>query len=69
MCYLLGDVIGRAGTNRQAVRDALAGVGTITPAFEGVTGRIVFDSAGDVPSSDVHIGVVRAGTIRLAEGG
>ncbi|HTK41773.1 MAG TPA: branched-chain amino acid ABC transporter substrate-binding protein [Gemmatimonadales bacterium] len=67
--YLLRDVIGRAGTNRQAVRDALAGVGTSTPAFEGVTGRIAFDSAGDVPSSDVHIGVVRAGTIRLAEGG
>ena len=51
------------------MRNALAGVGTATPAFEGVTGRIAFDSLGDVPGSEVHIGVVRAGTIRLAEGG
>jgi branched-chain amino acid transport system substrate-binding protein len=67
--YLLREVIARAGTDRRAVRDMLAGVGTTTPAFEGVTGRIAFDSLGDVPASDVHIGVVRAGTLRLAEGG
>lgn len=67
--YLLREVIGRAGVDREAVRNALAGVGTATPAFEGVTGRIAFDSLGDVPGSEVHIGVVRAGTIRLAEGG
>ncbi len=67
--YLLRDVIARAGTKRQAVRDALAQVGTVVPAYEGVTGRIAFDSVGDVPAGFVHIGVVRAGTLRLAEGG
>ncbi len=67
--YLLREVIGRAGIDREAVRSALAGVGTTTPAFEGVTGRLAFDSLGDVPASEVHIGVVRAGSLRLAEGG
>jgi branched-chain amino acid transport system substrate-binding protein len=67
--YLLRDVIARAGTKRQAVRDALAQVGTVSPAYEGATGRIAFDSVGDLPASVVHIGVVRAGTLRLAEGG
>jgi len=67
--FLLRDVIARAGTTRAAVRSALAVVGTTSPAFEGATGRVVFDSLGDVPGSEVHIGVVRAGAIRLAEGG
>jgi branched-chain amino acid transport system substrate-binding protein len=67
--YLLHDVIARAGTNRSAVRSALAAVGRTAPAFDGVTGRVTFDSVGDVPGSEVHIGVVRAGAIRLAEGG
>jgi ABC-type branched-subunit amino acid transport system substrate-binding protein len=51
------------------VRSALAAIGTTSPAFEGATGRVAFDSLGDVPASEVHIGVVRGGTIRLAEGG
>jgi len=67
--YLLRDVIARAGTRREAIRQAVAAVGTTAPAFEGVTGRVVFDSLGDVPASEVHIGVVRDGAIRLAEGG
>lgn len=67
--YLLREVIARAGTRRAAVRSALAAIGTTSPAFEGATGRVAFDSLGDVPASEVHIGVVRAGTIRLAEGG
>lgn len=67
--YLLRDVIARAGTRRDAVRDALSAVGRGAPAFEGVTGRVVFDSLGDVPASEVHIGVVHDGGIRLAEGG
>jgi branched-chain amino acid transport system substrate-binding protein len=65
--YLLRDVIARAGTDREAIRDALAGVGTRTPAFQGVTGRIAFDSLGDVPAAKVHIAVVRQGAMRLAE--
>lgn len=67
--YLLREVIGQVGTRRAAVRAALAQVGNGTPPFEGVTGRLAFDSLGDVPGSEVHVGVVHAGTIRLAEGG
>ena len=33
--------------------------------FEGVTGRIAFDSLGDVPTRDVHVAVVRNGALRL----
>jgi ABC-type branched-subunit amino acid transport system substrate-binding protein len=38
-------------------------VGGSRPAFEGVTGRIAFDSAGDVPDKAVVIGVVRNGRL------
>jgi branched-chain amino acid transport system substrate-binding protein len=65
--YLLRDVIARAGTDRAAVRRALAGVGSATPPFEGVTGTVAFDAAGDVPDQNVHIGVVRNGNVIVAE--
>jgi branched-chain amino acid transport system substrate-binding protein len=64
--YLLRDVIAAAGTDRQAVRRALAAVGSETPAFEGVTGVVAFDAAGDVPDQNVYIGVVRGGAIEVA---
>jgi branched-chain amino acid transport system substrate-binding protein len=66
--HLLRDVIGRVGTDRRRIRDALAQIGTATPAYEGVAGRIAFDSAGDVPSRQVYIGVIRDGAVRLANG-
>lgn len=65
--YLLRDVIARVGTDRQAVRQALAHVGTETPAFEGVTGTVRFDSAGDVPDQNVYIGLVRGGAVEVAD--
>jgi branched-chain amino acid transport system substrate-binding protein len=64
--HLLREVIVRAGTDRQAVRAALAAVGTETPAFKGVTGVVAFDAAGDVPSQNVYIGMVRDGAIEVA---
>ncbi|HEY7614199.1 MAG TPA: ABC transporter substrate-binding protein [Gemmatimonadales bacterium] len=64
--YLLRDVIARAGTDRQAVRRALAGVGSETPAFEGVTGVVAFDAVGDVPDQNVYIGRVHGGAIEVA---
>jgi branched-chain amino acid transport system substrate-binding protein len=67
--YLLRDVIARAGTGRQAVRRALAGVGSETPAFEGVTGVVAFDAAGDVPEQNVYIGQVRGGAVEVANRG
>ncbi len=65
--YLLRDVLARAGTDRRAVRDALAAVGTTAPAFEGVIGTIAFDRHGDVPNQTVVIGVVRDGQVQAVE--
>ncbi|MEO8090716.1 MAG: branched-chain amino acid ABC transporter substrate-binding protein [Gemmatimonadales bacterium] len=64
--YLLRDVIARAGTKRQAVRNELARVGSRGTAFRGVTGLVAFDSRGDVPNQAVYIGVVHNGAVRLA---
>lgn len=61
--YLLARAIERVGTERGAIRDYLARIGTSEPAFDGVTGRIAFDAQGDVPSKPVVIGVVRSGRI------
>jgi branched-chain amino acid transport system substrate-binding protein len=52
-----------AGTDRRAVRDYLARIGTDVPAYEGVTGTIGFDGRGDVPAKSVVVGVVRGGRI------
>jgi branched-chain amino acid transport system substrate-binding protein len=64
--HLLRSVIARAGTDRQAVRRALAGVGSETPAYEGVTGVVAFDAAGDVPDQNVYVGRVHDGTVEVA---
>lgn len=61
--YLLARVIAEGGASRAKVRDALARVGLTDPAFDGVVGRIAFDSAGDVPKLAVQIGVARAGIL------
>ena len=66
--YLLKDVIARVGTGRDAVRRALAGVGSVTPAFEGVTGTVSFDANGDVPNQNVYIGLVRHGVVEVVNG-
>jgi branched-chain amino acid transport system substrate-binding protein len=65
--YLLRDVIARVGTDRAAVRDELARVGSAAPPFAGVTGRVAFDSLGDVPASEVHVAVVRGGVVVQAD--
>lgn len=65
--YLLREIITRVGTNRRDIRDALAEVGTSTPAYEGLTGRIAFDENGDVPDLPVVVGVVRQGALRAVE--
>ncbi|MBA3895382.1 MAG: ABC transporter substrate-binding protein [Gemmatimonadales bacterium] len=65
--YLLRDVIARAGTGRQAVRRALAATGSEMPAFEGVTGLVAFDAAGDIANQDVYVGIVRGGAVEVTE--
>jgi ABC-type branched-subunit amino acid transport system substrate-binding protein len=49
--------------SRSGVRDYLAGVGTGTPAFEGVTGTIAFDDNGDVPGKPVVVGTAQNGAL------
>ncbi len=65
--YLLRDVIARAGTGRESIRRALAETGSTAPAFQGVTGSLAFDAAGDVPTKQVFIGVVRGGAVFAAD--
>lgn len=66
--HLLARVIEELGpgATRREIRDYLAGVGTRTPAFEGVSGTIAFDENGDVASKDVAVGIIREGEIRTA---
>jgi branched-chain amino acid transport system substrate-binding protein len=66
--YLLRDRIAQVGTDRRRVRDAIAGVGRISPVFRGVTGDIAFDENGDVPRQRVVIGRIAGGSIRAVEG-
>ena len=65
--YLLARAIGAVGPQRAHLREYLAGVGTESPAFDGVTGRIAFDQHGDVPSKAVVIGVARDGRLVSAQ--
>jgi len=46
---VVAQAIQRAGSNptSQSVRDAIAAIGTSTPAYQGVTGRIAFDANGN----------------------
>jgi len=64
--YLLKEAIERAGTDRRALRDWVAGVGISHPEFQGVSGTIKFDRNGDVVGKDVAVGVVRAGQLVTA---
>ena len=66
--YLLRNILTEVGAEREAVRRALARVGTEAPAFTGVTGRVAFDMRGDVPNQSVYIGMVQDGEVRLAGG-
>ena len=60
---LLAAGLDAVGPNRRAIRDYLASIGAQRPAFEGVTGRIAFDSSGDVRGKPLTIAVVRAGRL------
>jgi len=63
---LVAQAIGEVGTDRRAIRDYLARVGVDgsgVAAYEGVSGRIAFDSKGDVPGKEVAMGVVRGGKL------
>jgi branched-chain amino acid transport system substrate-binding protein len=66
--YMLKNVISRVGTGRKKVRDAFAEIGRTTPAYAGAMGTLAFDENGDVPSLRIYMGVVRGGSMLMAEG-
>lgn len=66
--FLLKATMNRVGTDRVALRDAVAEIGRGSPPFEGVTGEIAFDEHGDVPRQRVIIGRVESGRVRPVEG-
>ncbi len=55
---LLGAAVMAAGADRRRVRDWLAGVGTVTPPFEGVTGPIRFNVLRNAMNKPVLLGQV-----------
>ncbi len=64
---LLARVVGEVGTGRTAIRNALARIGTASAAYDGVMGRVAFDSLGDVPEIRAQIGVARNGVLVPAQ--
>lgn len=60
---IIARAIREVGIDRRAIRDYVAGIGTASPAFEGVTGTIRFDGNGDAIGKDVVIGAVREGAM------
>ncbi len=66
--YLLRGVIARAGPGREDVRRELAGIGSVSPPYEGVTGTVAFDASGDVPNQNVYIGLVQHGAVSVVNG-
>ncbi|MBI4419769.1 MAG: amino acid ABC transporter substrate-binding protein [Gemmatimonadetes bacterium] len=65
--HLLARATDAVGPSRRRLLTYLAGVGTASPAFDGVTGRVAFDSLGDVPTKAVMLGVVRGGHLVMAQ--
>lgn len=65
--HLLARGFAEGALSRPAVREYLAGVGTSSPAFEGVTGTIAFDDNGDVPGKTVVVGMARGGSLVSAQ--
>jgi branched-chain amino acid transport system substrate-binding protein len=57
--YILARAIGEVGPDRHAIVEYLEGLGTSSAPYDGVTGRIIFDSAGDAKDKSVAIGVIR----------
>jgi branched-chain amino acid transport system substrate-binding protein len=66
--YLLAAALRQAGTDRQALRDYVARIGSAGgPApHAGVSGPIAFDENGDVKGKPVMVGVVRRGQLVTA---
>lgn len=61
--HLLAALLSTTGADRRKLRLALAGVGSATPAFEGVTGSIAFTPDGDLVRGAIIMAEVRDGRL------
>lgn len=57
--HILARAVAAVGTDREKIVGYLEGLGTVTPPYDGVTGRIIFDANGDPKDKAVAVGVVR----------
>jgi branched-chain amino acid transport system substrate-binding protein len=64
---LIAGAIQDAGTSRRDVRNGLLRLGRGRDPYDGVTGSVSFDARGEVPRKQVHIGVLRGGSLVSAE--
>lgn len=64
---LLAAAIKDGGASRKGVWQAMSKVGNGEPSFDGVVGRIAFDTNGDVPGLGVRIGMAREGSLVPAD--
>lgn len=58
--HMLARAMRQEGAEREAIARYLSGVGTASEAFDGATGTIEFDSAGDLPARRVLVREVAA---------
>lgn len=61
--HLVAELLGTTGADRRKLRLALAGVGSATPAYEGVTGPIAFTADGDLARGNIIMTTVRHGQL------
>jgi branched-chain amino acid transport system substrate-binding protein len=64
--HLVARALREVGPDRRALRTYIAGVGTMSDPYEGVSGSITFDENGDVKEKEVTVGVMRRGLIVTA---
>lgn len=57
--HIIARAVSAVGDDREKVVDYLDGIGTTTPAYDGVTGKIIFDENGDAKDKTVAVGVIR----------
>lgn len=57
--HIIARAVSAVGDDREKVVGYLEGIGSATPAYDGVTGKIIFDPNGDAKDKTVAVGVIR----------
>ncbi|MGH7658804.1 MAG: branched-chain amino acid ABC transporter substrate-binding protein, partial [Gemmatimonadales bacterium] len=66
--HMLAELLRDVGTDREALRDAVAEVGGDRPAYQGLTRKIAFDPEGDLETEQVFVAMYRDGAKIVMEG-